>query len=167
MNKRAGADCAERHARQGCKRIHELALGAVDIDEGGADRGAGNTGRKALHDACRDQPARAVRNDEKRHGPDFEKQRGENHRLAAEMIGNRTGDQQCCQEREGIDRKNKGHDHRRSSEALLVDAVKRRRCCGCAKEGCKRDGVKGNRVPCSGVGRSGFCGTRTYITLKS
>ena len=146
LDEHARAEGADRHAGQGHDRIDQRASLAVAIDQGRADRRDGNAGRHALHDAGGDQPYRAGRYQKEGHGRDLHQQRAEDDGLAAEMVGDRPGKEECLEKRKGIDREYDGTGGRRDGKGLLVEAIER---CGRRRRGEKRpqgDGVEIDRT---------------------
>ncbi len=139
LGQHAGAEGPAGHAQQRRQAVDQRPLAIVAIQQGRTQYAGGHPGGEALQDAGGNQQRYAVGADEQAHGDDFQQQRAEDHRLASQVIRQRTDRQQGCQQAQGIDAEDQGQGRGGKCHRLLVQVVQRRRRTGCREKGQQGD----------------------------
>ena len=119
-----------------CRQIRRFSAvaGFVEFGEGGGGRAGDQAGGTALQGARQEQRQQAVADGEHHRCDGRQYQPGQQHRAAADPIGNPPDHQQYRQQDEHIDREQQSQDARRETQPGLIDAIERRRDRGADEE---------------------------------
>ena len=118
----------------GCDGVRERAAAATHVEHARTDRAQPGAGRHALHDPCHEQLVDAAGVDEQDQREALAGDRGEQHRPAAEEVGQPSERQQRGQHRDRIHAEHDRRGDRGEAPLRLVGAVQRRRRRGCGQE---------------------------------